>query len=70
MEMSQGNTLYNYVKQTQTFYIKMENRKAGQVLSCGLVTHVCKKAVHMHVNGKMRPAETIPGMEGGGNKGE
>jgi hypothetical protein len=29
----------------------------------------------MHVNGKMRPAETIPGMEGtkendGGNKGE
>jgi hypothetical protein len=24
----------------------------------------------MHVNGKMRPAETIPEMEGGENKGE
>jgi hypothetical protein len=48
----------------------MENRKKEQVLSGGLVTHVCKKAVHMHVNGKMRPAETIPEMEGGENKGE
>jgi hypothetical protein len=24
----------------------------------------------MGVNGKMRPVETVPGMEGGGDKGE
>jgi hypothetical protein len=30
----------------------------------------CNCSVHMYVNGKMRPIETIPGMEGGGNKGE
>jgi hypothetical protein len=27
----------------------------------------CKYCVHMYVNGKMRPVETIPGL--GGNKG-
>jgi hypothetical protein len=48
----------------------MENRKIEQVLSWRLVTHVPKKDVHMHVNGKMRPAEAIPGMEGWGNEGE
>jgi hypothetical protein len=26
--------------------------------------------VYMYVNGKVRPFETIPGMGGGGNKGE
>jgi hypothetical protein len=29
----------------------------------------CKYRVHMYVNGKMRPVETLPGIRGG-NKGE
>jgi hypothetical protein len=28
----------------------------------------CKCCVHIYVNGKMRPVETIHGMEGGGMK--
>jgi hypothetical protein len=30
----------------------------------------CKYCVHIYVNRKMRPDETIPGMEGVGDKGE
>jgi hypothetical protein len=26
----------------------------------------CKQCVHMHVNAKMRPVETVPGIRGGG----
>jgi hypothetical protein len=40
MEMTQGNTLYNYSSnQTEMyfFFTKMQNRKAKQVLSGGLV---------------------------------
>jgi hypothetical protein len=29
-----------------------------------------KKCVHMYVNAKTMPIETIPGIGGGGNKGE
>jgi hypothetical protein len=29
-----------------------------------------KYCVHMYINGKMISVETIPGMGGGGNKGE
>jgi hypothetical protein len=29
-----------------------------------------QNCVHMYVNGKMIPVEPIPGMEGGGDKGE
>jgi hypothetical protein len=40
MEMSQGNTLYSYFKQTKMsfFFTKTENRRAEQVLSGGLVS--------------------------------
>jgi hypothetical protein len=37
MEMSQGNSLYRYLKQTKIFFSKAENRKAKQVLSGDLV---------------------------------
>jgi hypothetical protein len=30
----------------------------------------CKYSVHMYVNGKMIPVETIPGMGGGGSEGD
>jgi hypothetical protein len=30
----------------------------------------CKYCVHMYVNGKMRPVETVPGMGAEGDKGE
>jgi hypothetical protein len=30
----------------------------------------CKYCIHMYVNGKMRPVETISGMGGGRDKGE
>jgi hypothetical protein len=39
MEMSQGNSLYSYLKQTKMsffFLFKVENRKAKQVLFEGL----------------------------------
>jgi hypothetical protein len=31
---------------------------------------LCKYCVYMYVNGKMISVETIPGMEGGRDKGE
>jgi hypothetical protein len=31
---------------------------------------LCKYCVHMHVNGKMIPVETVPGMGGKEDKGE
>jgi hypothetical protein len=40
MEMSQGNSLYSYLKQTKIsfcFFTKSENRKAEHVLPWGLV---------------------------------
>jgi hypothetical protein len=40
MEMSQGNSLYNYLKQPKMsfrFFTKTENRRKEQVLSGGLV---------------------------------
>jgi hypothetical protein len=65
-------------------FIKSENRRAEQVLSGGLVPVGegrlwgegvggwiwSKYCVHVYVSGKMRPAETIPGMGGRGNKRE
>jgi hypothetical protein len=30
----------------------------------------CKECVHVHVSAKVIPAETIPGIEGGGNEGQ
>jgi hypothetical protein len=65
------------------FLTKLENRRAKQILSGGLVPVGggrmrgegmgggiwCKYCVHMYINGKMRPVETAPGMVGKG-KGE
>jgi hypothetical protein len=43
----------------------------GRMCGKGVEARIwCNCSVHMYVNGKMRPIETIPGMEGGGNKGE
>jgi hypothetical protein len=40
MERSQGNSLYSYLKQQKIFFsfTKLENRRAEQVLSRGLVS--------------------------------
>jgi hypothetical protein len=57
-------------------FIKSENRRAKQVLPGRVVTSRkrevvgkrvrgriwCKYCVHVYINGKMRPVETIPGM--------
>jgi hypothetical protein len=56
-------------------FTKLENRRAEQILSEGLVPvggGGCRKRVskgnmvqiHMYVNGKMKPVETVPGMVG------
>jgi hypothetical protein len=38
MEMSQGNSLYSYLKQTKmSYFTKSENRRAEQILSGELV---------------------------------
>jgi hypothetical protein len=64
--------MYSYFKQIISFFFflrKMENRRAEHVLwgrekrgkgVGGLMW--CKYCVHMYVNGKMRPVETIPGL--------
>jgi hypothetical protein len=84
MEMSQGNSLYSYLKQTKIFFsfIKLENRSMEQDCQGTLVPvggrrmwgkgvggwTWCKYCVYMYVNGKVSPIEMIAGM--GGDKRE
>jgi hypothetical protein len=84
MEMSQGNSLCSHLKQTKIpffSFIKLENRRAEQVLSGGLVPvgegrkqgkgigeNLGQICVHMCINGKMIFVETIQGMVGRGIK--
>jgi hypothetical protein len=79
MEMSQGKSLYSYLKQTKKIiffsFTKLENWRAeplfwglipvgeGRMWGKGVGQSIWYKyCVHMYVNGKIRPVETIPGM--------
>jgi hypothetical protein len=77
METSQGNSLCSYLKQ-KCLFRKTEDRKINQVLSGGWpqwegedIRKGCKRMnmveyyALMYENGKMRPAEAVPGMGGG-----
>jgi hypothetical protein len=70
MEISQGNFLYGYLKQTEMSFlkIKMENRRAEQVLwGRGGIRgrgenegRECRRVnIVQNVNGKMRPVKNI-----------
>jgi hypothetical protein len=74
--MPQGNSLCSYLKQTKFFFYKIREQESGTGPVWGLlpvgVGRMCGKGVggriwgkycvHRYVNGKMRPAENIPGM--------
>jgi hypothetical protein len=77
MEMSQGKSLYNYVKQKCHFFLsitKSENRNGNGFYLRGLVpvwwggrkvcgrVHMVQYCLHIYVNGKMIPVKGIPGM--------
>jgi hypothetical protein len=80
--MTQGKSLYGYLKQTKmSFFFLLPNWRTGG--QNGTLVPVrggrgrsvggriwCKYCVYMYVNGKMRPVETIPGVEGRGDKGK
>jgi hypothetical protein len=76
MEMSQGNSLCSYIKQTKKslfFFYKFGEQEGGTGSGTGLVPvgggrrwgkdeGRCKYCVCMYINGKIGPVETIPGM--------
>jgi hypothetical protein len=78
MEMSQGNSLCSYLKQTKLsflffFFYKIREQEGGTGPTSGSGEEVGKGCgkVNMvqilctyYINGKMIPVETIPGMGG------
>jgi hypothetical protein len=81
MEITQGNSLCSYLKQTEMSVLKNREQggKTGPVWGLAQVEGEDIRKVHrkvnmveyyvlMYENGKMRPAETIPGK--GRDKGE
>jgi hypothetical protein len=80
--MSQGNSLYSYLKQIKMpffFFTKTEQEGKTGAVSGGWYQCVCvckdvrkgcrKENVFMYVNEKMRLLETIPG-KGEGDRGD
>jgi hypothetical protein len=85
--MSQGNSLFSYLKQINVIFFLLQNQRTrkhnrsclgeeavpwegeevGKV--CGRLIQ-CKHGIHMYLNKKMIPVETIPEKGGGGDKGE
>jgi hypothetical protein len=75
--MSQANSLYSYLKKTKMsfFFYKIREQEGrigpiwglvpvgrGRMQGKGIGVWIwCKYCVHMYINRKMRPVETIPG---------